>query len=118
MKATFTAGPRASRVRHEFELSNLCTSHFQLIIYFWIASISAFAQAELKKIVPPSPTAAGLAKYGDIPVGYYTGSASISIPLYTVNTGDFSLPISLSYHSSGVKVEEMASWVGLNWSRL
>jgi RHS repeat-associated protein len=30
--------------------------------------------------------------------------------------GPLSVPVSLSYHASGVKVAEMASWVGLNWN--
>jgi len=79
-------------------------------------SFEVVAQSDLKTIVPPSPTVSALAKYGDTPVSYYTGTPSVSIPIYDVNTGDFSLPISLSYHASGVKVEEMSSWVGLGWS--
>jgi hypothetical protein len=63
-----------------------------------------------------SPTAASLGKYGDIPVGYHTGIPQISIPIYTVQSGSLSLPISLSYHASGLKVMEPASWVGAGWS--
>lgn len=63
-----------------------------------------------------SPTAASLGKYGDIPVGYHTGTPRISIPLYTVKAGNLSLPIGLSYHASGLKVLEPASWVGAGWS--
>jgi YD repeat-containing protein len=33
-----------------------------------------------------------------------------------VNSGSLSLPVSLSYHASGVRVNEYASWVGLGWS--
>jgi hypothetical protein len=67
-------------------------------------------------IISPSPTAAALGKYGDIPVAQHTGVPNISIPLYTIQSGELQMPISLSYHSSGVKVEEEASWVGLGWS--
>jgi hypothetical protein len=63
-----------------------------------------------------SPTAASLGKYGDIPVSYNTGIPNISIPIYTVKAGSLSLPISLSYHASGLKVQEQASWVGAGWS--
>jgi len=66
--------------------------------------------------IPASPDAAALGKYGAIPVGPYTGTANISIPLYTIKSGDLTLPVSLSYHSSGNKTEEMASSVGLGWS--
>ena len=63
-----------------------------------------------------SPTAASLGKYGDIPVSYNTGIPNISIPIYTVQSGSLKLPISLSYHAEGLKVEENASWVGAGWS--
>lgn len=67
-------------------------------------------------LFPPSPTAAGLARYGDIPVSNHTGTPTINIPIYEVKTRDLSLPISLSYHASGIKVADVASWVGLGWS--
>jgi YD repeat-containing protein len=72
--------------------------------------------AQDKSYIPPSPTAASLGKYGDIPVSNYTGVPSINIPLYTINTKNISLPISLSYHASGIRVDDEASWVGLGWS--
>lgn len=67
-------------------------------------------------MIPPSPDVASLGKYGDVPTNNYTGTPNISIPVYEINTGDFSLPVSLSYHASGVKVEDIASSVGLGWS--
>jgi hypothetical protein len=81
----------------------------------------AMAQApapmiDLPHVVPPSPNAASLGKFGDIPVGLYTGIPSVGIPLYTVQVGKFSLPVSLNYHYGGMKVEEMASSVGLGWA--
>jgi hypothetical protein len=70
----------------------------------------------IKDVVMAPPNAASLGKYGDIPVSNHTGVPNIDIPIYTVSDGHVSLPISLSYHSGGVKVDEMASWVGLGWS--
>ncbi len=70
----------------------------------------------ISKISIASPTAAALAKYGDIPVNYHTGIPEISLPIYTVIAGPLSLPISLSYHASGLKVQEPSSWVGAGWS--
>lgn len=70
----------------------------------------------LPKMTPVSPEAASLGKYGQIPVSYYTGIPNISVPLYTIKTGDIQLPISISYHSGGIKVEEMPSSVGLGWA--
>ncbi|MFZ2783944.1 MAG: hypothetical protein WAZ36_06065 [Sediminibacterium sp.] len=70
----------------------------------------------IPKVIPPSPDASSLGKYGEIPVGKYTGAASLSVPIYTISTGGIQIPISLSYNGSGIKVEEQASWVGLGWS--
>jgi len=89
-----------------------------LLLYVTIvASNLLYAQAPAVK--PPgfaSPNAAALGKYGDIPVSYHTGVPEISIPIYTITEGSLSVPISLSYHSSGIKVDEVASNVGLGWS--
>ena len=49
-------------------------------------------------------------------VGYNTGIPEITIPLYTVKCGSLELPITLSYHAGGIKVDDIASWVGLGWS--
>ena len=65
---------------------------------------------------PPTPNAASLAKYGEIPISHYNGTANISIPLETISDGNIQIPLSLNYHSSGLKVAETASWVGLGWS--
>lgn len=87
-----------------------------LIFSTSIASIVAYAQPELQKIVPLSPNAAAIAKYGEIPVGYYTGVPNIGVPIYDIKSKSLSLPLSLNYHAGGNKVEDIASWVGLGWS--
>jgi len=86
-----------------------------LLLFSW----SAFSQPInnlVGEAVMPAPNAGSLGKYGDIPVSLYTGTPSISIPVYTVTEGSLSLPISLDYHSSGIRVAETASWVGIGWS--
>ncbi len=70
----------------------------------------------LGKVNIASPNASALGKYGDIPVSYHTGIPNIGIPLYTLKFGSLQLPVSLSYHASGLKVEENDSWVGAGWS--
>jgi YD repeat-containing protein len=68
------------------------------------------------KITPPSADAAALGKYGNIPVGMYTGVPDISIPLHEIRYRDITIPLKLSYHASGIQVEEDASYVGLGWA--
>lgn len=63
-----------------------------------------------------SPDAGQISKHIDIPSGTYTGVTGIDIPIYNIKAFDYDLPISLNYHTSGVKVKEMASKVGLGWS--
>jgi YD repeat-containing protein len=66
-------------------------------------------------IIQPSPQAQAFMRYGEIPVDYSTGVPNISIPLYTVKGKKLELPISISYHASGIKVNDIASEVGLGW---
>ncbi len=66
--------------------------------------------------IPPSPEAEAFRKHGNYPVSQYTGLPNISIPIYTIHLEDLDIPIELSYHASGIKVDETASWVGLGWS--
>lgn len=68
--------------------------------------------------VPPSPNAAALTKFGNIPVGPATGIPQVTIPIYqyTSKSNGLSLPISLDYHAGGVRVDEVASNVGIGWA--
>lgn len=67
-------------------------------------------------LIAPSPTAANLGKYGDLPVTYYTGLPAVSIPIFEVKGNELSLPIKLSYNFNGHQPAQKASWVGLGWS--
>ena len=69
-----------------------------------------------KNFVPHSPEAESLLKYEEIPVDEFTGVPSINIPISSVSSGDVSLPVNLSYHASGLKVNEIANRVGAGWS--
>lgn len=65
---------------------------------------------------PKSPEATAFQKYGDYKVNLSKGIADISIPLYTLNAGNFALPIALTYQPTGIKTNQEATWVGLGWS--
>ncbi|GAB5400684.1 MAG: hypothetical protein Aureis2KO_22690 [Aureisphaera sp.] len=66
--------------------------------------------------LPNSPEVAALTKYGDYDSSLYTGTPNISIPLGAVSGREFGVPVSLTYDASGIKVEQMATWVGLGWN--
>jgi YD repeat-containing protein len=63
-----------------------------------------------------SPDAASLGSYGSVPVGLFTGTALMNIPLFELKTKNLSLPISLNYSSNGLVVDKVASRVGFDWS--
>ena len=63
-----------------------------------------------------SPNEWSFHKYVEKPVNLYNGSIDVSVPLYEINDGDISLPITLRYNTSGIRVDEEASWVGLGWN--
>jgi hypothetical protein len=70
----------------------------------------------MSNYVQPSPNVAAMGKYVDYPIGYFTGTPQINIPLYDLKDNAINLPISLSYHPSGIRVSETASWAGLGWT--
>lgn len=80
------------------------------------AQVGGDFQPKTPDFVPPSPTAFELGKYGDIPVNESTGMANVSVPLYSFSTPNISVPISMGYTTSGIKVSQIASWVGLGWN--
>ncbi len=91
----------------------------KIFLLLIINAVFCFAQNprdSLINIIPPSPTVSALCKYAQYPVDYSTGVTNISIPIYTIQCGSLELPISLTYHAGGIKVDDMASWVGLGWS--
>jgi RHS repeat-associated protein len=72
--------------------------------------------AYMNDVSMPAPNAASLGKFTETPVSYYTGVPNVSVPIYTVQEGPLSLPISFSYHAGGIKLNEPSGWVGTNWA--
>jgi len=65
---------------------------------------------------PTSPDAYALDKVGKLPVDLFNGKANINLPIYTIELGDLSFPIGLSYNTGGIKQNEIAGSVGLGWA--
>lgn len=93
-------------------------------ILFYLSFISSWVYSQnppnldeqLGKLTVPSATAASLLRFNEVPVNLYTGTPDISVPIYTVKTGTITLPITLRYSASGIRVGENASNVGLGWT--
>ncbi|GAB3359903.1 hypothetical protein GCM10027566_25480 [Arachidicoccus ginsenosidivorans] len=80
------------------------------------SSRAQLSQTVEDKLLPVSPTTYQFTKYEDLPIGKYTGVADVTVPLYTIEQGDLTIPITVNYHTGGIKVNEEASWVGLGWN--
>ncbi|WP_163411335.1 hypothetical protein [Flavobacterium ajazii] len=86
-----------------------------------IFSQERYAPGEIKNIIPEgdltaSPDVASFQKMNLFDVNLYTGKADISIPLYEIKLGDLIIPIKIDYNTEGIKIDDFASCVGLNWS--
>jgi YD repeat-containing protein len=68
------------------------------------------------QVIPPPPDAAKIAQFVETPTSLYTGTQNLSIPLHTIQFEGITIPISINYHSGGVKANEDASMVGLGWA--
>ncbi len=62
--------------------------------------------------LPPSPDASSLVNAGSL----YTGNVPEVFNLITLKSRQLSVPVTLSNIGGGIKVEEVASYVGLGWS--
>ncbi|WP_185290319.1 hypothetical protein [Chryseobacterium lactis] len=66
-------------------------------------------------IFPPTPESYKLGTYGNIPVGLFTGSPNMDIPITSLASGNINLPILLNYSSNGIKVDDTNGSVGIGW---
>lgn len=89
-------------------MKNLIIIFYILVYYIPFCS----AQDSFGKITSQS---SDFIRYGLIPVSYFAGKANIEIPLYTLQDSDFSIPLSLSYTSDGLKPAKHHGLVGLDW---
>jgi len=86
------------------------------ILSLFVSNVSHSQELELREVISASPEAAALAKFVNTPVNYSNGLPNIQIPFYTIQTrSGLSIPIYISYHASGIKVNEHATQVGLGW---
>ena len=93
----------------------------QKILLFILISFSSISYGQVAGGMPntkgfpesiPSPNAAALGEYGQIPVSKFTGRANINIPIFSAEN----VAISLSYHGGGIRPDQHSSWVGVGWN--
>lgn len=70
----------------------------------------------LPSITRPSPTVAQLMKVEESSLDHYTGQPQIAVPLFSTKAGNLDVGLTLSYNSSGIRVNETSGWVGKGWS--
>ena len=62
------------------------------------------------------PNVASAEQYGNLPINYSTGQLNYSLPLHTISVDNaLSIPIQLSYNNTGLKPEQIPTWVGNGW---
>jgi hypothetical protein len=87
-----------------------------LVVHSSKAQNSSWLTAEPPMRLLASPTASSIANNSSETVDMYTGKVNITLPLHTLKGRDIEVPISLHYSSGGVRVNDIAGWVGMHWS--
>ena len=81
------------------------------LMYLCFLSLTIVAQD-----LNPGQQSQGLLESRNVTVDHCTGIFHYNIPLYTLKSGDYELPISLRYTGKGVKVNDNPGLVGYNWT--
>lgn len=78
-----------------------------------------YAQFEVEDLVtiPKTPEAAAFTEYANTAsVSLYTGKASVAVPIDGLQGRNMSHPVSLTYMTGGIKVQQEAGIAGLGWN--
>ncbi len=83
-------------------------------------SINVSSLTDIKNLIPQlspkSPNVAAMERFGSYQVNLFNGLPTIEIPIFEITAGNLSVPIKLSYHASGIKVTDVATFAGMGWS--
>ncbi len=83
------------------------------LFFFSLVTLVNYSQENLG--IPPSPTVASLVTIEKDAVSN-SGRVTHNLPLWNMKLGEDIFPITLTYSSSGVKIEETPSYVGTGWN--
>lgn len=90
---------------------------FLVYLFSKIIVLQPVVAQELPTIIPPTPTAASMMNFEELPIDYYTGQPDISIPVFSKKVHkDLGFNLALRYSTQGLKVNSRSSWVGTGWS--
>lgn len=64
----------------------------------------------------PGQQAQGMLESKNVTVDYATGTFHYHVPVYTLKSGDYELPITLDYTARGVRVDDRPGLLGYNWT--
>lgn len=76
----------------------------------------AFTQVEGPLVIPSSPQSQIFEKYINHTISEYSGLPEIAIPLYEIELDGLTIPITLTYHASGIQYMQHDGDVGVGWS--
>jgi len=86
-----------------------------LFIQFFCLNLSSQIGPIVNTVIPPSPTSAVFRQFAGYTPDLATGSINIPIDLYNIQVGDFSIPITLQYYTSGIKITDDPYPAGYGW---
>ena len=96
----------------------LCSVIFFVCIFTGYAQSDDTTEAENEAAQMPQAASVDAVAMGNninTSLDYYTGTANVSIPIHTISYKGIQVPVSLNYRASGIRVEGIASEVGLGW---
>ncbi len=104
-------------INKSFSFSRQHIGPLLILFLLFFKSERLIAQYEgIEQFQVYAPNTYSLGQYGDIPVNLSMGIPQINVPITKFSDKDIDINVSLSYHASGIKVDQEASWVGLGWA--
>ncbi|MCM1068258.1 MAG: YD repeat-containing protein, partial [Muribaculaceae bacterium] len=87
-----------------------------LITFFLTASAQDYITPVRTDLIPPSPQSTAVVEQQMPRPSLLTGAVDFSLPVYTIEADGYSLPISLRYHTNGIKVYDDHGVLGYGWT--
>ncbi|PWG81822.1 hypothetical protein DDR33_05540 [Pararcticibacter amylolyticus] len=73
-------------------------------------------EEEVNEVLVSSPNVSSLFRAGAVPVNKSNGTMNIEVPIFSTTVHGNPINVSLNYNTQGIRVNEVASEVGLGWS--